>query len=192
MPKGTSLTTLRPAIFLDRDGTLNEDSGYLYEIKAWRWLPGAVEALAMFAKKGYALVVITNQSGIARGYYTVQHMHDLHAWVNAELAQHHLCIDAFYHCPHHPNITGPCSCRKPSPHLLLQAAKDLQLDVSRSYMIGDKISDAEAGAAAGCASYLISASCDTAQNTPLSFLSAQAPMGRVSSLLEAAHSICCS
>ncbi len=157
----------RPAIFLDRDGTLNEDSGYLYERELWRWLPHAVEALALFASKGYALVVITNQSGIARGYYTASAMHSLHDWVNAELAKSHLVIDAFYHCPHHPQFSGPCTCRKPSPELLLKAAQELQLDVQHSYMIGDKMSDVQAGLAAGCTSYLIAdQNAEREQNLP--------------------------
>ncbi len=176
----------RPAIFLDRDGTLNEDSGYLYEISAWRWLPGAVEALAMLSQKGYALVVISNQSGIARGYYTAADVHTLHTWLNTTLAKEGLCIDAFYHCPHHPEFSEPCSCRKPSPHMLLQAAQDLQLDLSRSYMVGDKISDVQAGLAAGCTSYLI----DAKRVGQSQSLAQEAGVHYVSSLFAAAQAIC--
>ncbi len=179
MQTKVSLKT-RPAIFLDRDGTLNEDTGYLYEIHAWRWLPQAVEALAMFAHKGYALVVVTNQSGIARGYYTEEDMQRLHIWVSAQLTKHQIHIDAFYHCPHHPQISGTCSCRKPSPYLLQQAAQDLQLDLHRSFMIGDKISDVQAGVAAGCGAFFL--------GEPSNALPCQARA--VSSLWEAARCIC--
>ncbi len=174
---------MRPAIFLDRDGTLNDDVGYLYECEKWRWLPGAVEALALFAQKGYALVVITNQSGIARGYYTAADVHTLHTWLNATLNKQGLHIDAFYYCPHHPDFSGPCSCRKPSPYLLYQAAQDLDLDLSRSFMIGDKMSDVQAGLAAGCAAYLID------EKKPELLQEGQGAQ-RVPSLLAAAHEIC--
>ncbi len=135
----------------------------------------------MFASHGYALVVITNQSGIARGYYDVADVHALHMWVNEQLAVKGVGIEAFYHCPHHPTFSGPCVCRKPSAHLILQAAKELHLDVTRSHMIGDKISDVEAGLAAGCASYLIAKHDEPAL-----------PQGglRVPSLLHAARRIC--
>ncbi len=176
----SSTMVSRPAIFLDRDGTLNEDTGYLYEISAWRWLSGALEAIAMLREKGYALVVITNQSGIARGYYTAQDMHNLHAWVNTCLAQQNLHLDAFYHCPHHPNFSGACSCRKPSPFLLQKAAQELQLDLTQSFMIGDKMSDVKAGLAAGCAAYLIG---NSQENLP-------SGARAVSSLYEAAQEIC--
>ncbi len=172
----------RAAIFLDRDGTLNEDIGYLHTCEAWRWLPGAVEALAMFTQQGYALIVITNQSGIARGYYDEDAVHTLHSWVNADLAKQNLHIDAFYHCPHHPQFSGICPCRKPSAHLLLQAAQEWNIDLESSFMIGDKMSDVDAGHAAGCISYLIGHSADV-----------KAPHGFcVPSLLDAAKHICLS
>ncbi len=135
----------------------------------------------MFVSHGYTLVVVTNQSGIARGYYDASAVHALHAWVNEELAKEGLHIEAFYHCPHHPKFSGPCACRKPSPHLLLQAAQELNLDLTRSHMIGDKMGDVEAGRGAGCASYLIT----TQENMAL-------PDGAVvvPSLLHAARRIC--
>ncbi len=147
----------RPAIFLDRDGTLNEDVGYLYQQEKWRWLEGAPSALAIFAAAGYALVVVTNQSGIARGYYTEDAVQHLHAFANSDLRHqgHSVQIDAFYYCPHHPDFSGKCTCRKPEPGLLLSAAQHLHLDLTRSWMIGDKARDVLAGLHAGCQSILL-------------------------------------
>ncbi len=148
--------TLRPAIFLDRDGTLNDDIGYLYKYADWRWLEGALGALAIFAGGGYRLVVVTNQSGIARGFYTANDVDILHSLVNDELNQKTSCrIDAFYICPHHPDITGECECRKPRDGMLRLAARELHIDLEKSWMIGDKMSDVQAGLSAGCQVLLV-------------------------------------
>ena len=113
---------LRRAIFLDRDGTLNKDTGYVHRKEDWHWLPGVVEALKRFHAVGYALVVVSNQSGLARGMYDLAALHELEAWINADLEAKGAAIDAWYYCPHLPEITGPCSCRKPAPGLILRAA----------------------------------------------------------------------
>lgn len=144
----------RQAIFLDRDGTINADTGYTHKIAEWRFLPGAVEGLAAFKKSGWLLVGASNQSGIGRGYYTTMQLQQLEAWVNARLAEHNAMLDAWYYCPHLPE--AGCACRKPRPGLLLQAAKDLNIDLSCSWMLGDKESDIKAGLAAGCHAGLIS------------------------------------
>ena len=140
--------TANKAIFLDRDGTLNEDTGYVYTLEAFKWLPGVIQALKLFKEAGYLLIVVSNQSGIARNYYTTQDLMLLQDQVNAELATHNATIDFWYHCPHLPEITGPCSCRKPAPGLLLDAIKAHNIDPKRSYMIGDRFKDVQAGKAA--------------------------------------------
>jgi D-glycero-D-manno-heptose 1,7-bisphosphate phosphatase len=144
-----------PAVFLDRDGTLNRETGYLHDRADWRWLPGAPQALARLYGRGYRLVVVSNQSGLARGLYGKEAVDALHRWVNEDLAGFGAVIEAFYYCPHHPEFTGDCSCRKPKPGLLLRAAEELGLDCRASWMIGDKISDIQAGRAAGCRPVLV-------------------------------------
>jgi D-glycero-D-manno-heptose 1,7-bisphosphate phosphatase len=150
---------LRPAIFLDRDGTLNVEKKYLHTIKEWEWISGAIDALARFQAAGFALVVITNQAGIARGMYTAKEVHILHEWVARELAAHDIIIDGFYFCPHHPDFRKMgeelCDCRKPKAGMLLQAALELGIDLARSWMIGDRLSDIEAGNAAGARGILV-------------------------------------
>ncbi len=150
------LMPARPAIFLDRDGTLNEDKGYVHKIEDWVWLPKVKESLISFKRAGYALIVVTNQSGIARGYYAESAMHALHELVNAELKKQNCSIDAFYFCPHLPEITGSCQCRKPLPQMLLHAAREHNIDLARSWMIGDRMRDVDAGIAAGCKTLLLS------------------------------------
>lgn len=144
---------LRRAIFLDRDGTLNFDSGYLHRIEDWRWLPGAVEGLRAFRQAGYLLVVTTNQSGIARGYYDESQLASLEEWVNTQLQELGCPIDAWFHCPHLPD--SGCNCRKPEPGMILEAASLLKIDPAHSWMLGDRSSDVEAGLRAGCHAGLI-------------------------------------
>ena len=146
---------LRRAVFLDRDGTLNKDVGYVHRKEDWQWLPGVAEALKRLRAVGYVLVVVSNQSGIARGMYDREALRLLEEWVNEELAAKNAAIDAWYYCPHLPEITGHCECRKPEPGLLLQAARDLELDLTNSWMIGDRVRDVQAGLAAGCQSILL-------------------------------------
>lgn len=138
----------RGAIFLDRDGTLNCDRGYTHKISEWQWLPGALAAIAAFNQAGWPVVVVSNQSGIARGLYTRAQLAELETWVNNDLAARGLTISGWYYCPHGPNDN--CDCRKPKPGLILNACADLDLDASLSWMIGDRLSDIQAGYAAGC------------------------------------------
>ena len=139
------------AVFLDRDGTLNVDSGYVHRIADWIWIPGAIAAVGLLKRAGYLIVIVTNQAGIARGLYNEDNLRSLHDWVQADLRQYDLEVDAFYHCPHHPDFGArrDCSCRKPKPGMLLAAAQDLRVDLRASWMVGDKASDIEAGLAAG-------------------------------------------
>jgi D-glycero-D-manno-heptose 1,7-bisphosphate phosphatase len=138
----------RAAAFLDRDGTLIADPGYLRDPSRVALLPGAVDALRAFRKAGLALVVVTNQSGLARGTILPHEAAAVRARFEALLAEQGLALDATYTCPHGPE--DGCPCRKPRPGMLLQAARELGLDLAASVMIGDKVADAEAGLAAGC------------------------------------------
>lgn len=144
-----------PAIFLDRDGTINVEKNYLYRVSDWEWIPGAKEAIKQFKQSGYRVVVVSNQAGIARGMFASSDVERLHAFVQQELACIGTQIDAFYYCPHHPEFGGPCSCRKPAPGMLLQAALDLNLNLAHSWMIGDKQLDVHAGLAAGVSTAMV-------------------------------------
>ena len=143
------------AVFFDRDGTLNVDVHYLYKPEEFQWMPEAVEAIEYCHQQGYMVVVITNQSGVARGYYTEADVQKLHNWMNDDLArQGYRPIDAFYYCPHHPQGTvaeyaRECTCRKPQPGMLLRACEELDIAPHSSYMVGDSPRDAEAGEKAG-------------------------------------------
>lgn len=149
---------MRKAVFLDRDGTLNADLDFVHKKEDWQWLPGVVDGLARLRAAGLVLVVVSNQSGIARGMFDADTVEALHRWVNARLATHKADIDAFYYCPHLPAITGPCTCRKPQPGLLLQAAREMDIDLASSWMVGDRVRDAQAGLAAGCRAIVIGTS----------------------------------
>lgn len=153
--KDESIRRGAPCVFLDRDGTLNVEKGYLHKWADWKWLPGVVDGLGRLSEAGFRLVVISNQSGMARGYYGPSQWLRLCRHIGDDLAKAGVRIDGFYYCPHHPDIDGPCPCRKPAPGLLFQAARELGLDLEASWMIGDKASDARAGKAAGCRSLLV-------------------------------------
>lgn len=151
MPAGP----LKPALFLDRDGVLNEDQGYVHRWEDFRWIPGAKETVAAFNRAGWLVIVVTNQSGVGRGYYTEDDMHALHRRVDAELAQAGAHIDAWYFCPMHPDAKleryrhpDPPN-RKPNPGMILQALQDWPIDAAASLLIGDKPSDLEAALRAG-------------------------------------------
>ena len=145
----------RAALFLDRDGTLVEPVSYLHDPAQVRLVSGAGGALRRAREAGYALVVVTNQSGLARSLFSAREMEAVHAAIQDALAEADVAIDAFYHCPHHPDFTGPCTCRKPAPGMLTLAAEQLRLDLTRSVMIGDTWEDVIAGERAGCRSILI-------------------------------------
>lgn len=152
--------TLRPAVFLDRDGTLNVEKDYLHRIEDFTFIPGAPEAVRLLKDAGFLAIIVTNQSGVARGYYPRDAVCRLHEHLQNELLRHGTCIDGFYVCPHHPTEgTGiyriACDCRKGEPGMLLQAAREHGVDLSRSFMVGDKLADIEAGVRAGCQSILV-------------------------------------
>ena len=150
---------LKRAVFVDRDGTINVERDYLYRVEDFEFIPGAPEALGLLNRAGFLVVVVTNQSGVARGYYTEEDVEVLHRHIDAELAKTGSRVDAWYYCPHHPSGRGsyslPCRCRKPLPGMLLEAARRHGIDLAASVMIGDKMADVEAGLAAGCGTILV-------------------------------------
>ena len=137
------------AIFFDRDGTLNEEVGYLWEIEKFKWIDGAREAIKLCNERGLLAVVVTNQSGIARGLYTAREVDNLHAFMQRELSEIGAHIDAFYYCPHHPDFSGECDCRKPKPGMILRACRELDINPAQSILFGDSTRDIEAAEAAG-------------------------------------------
>ncbi|MFM5465556.1 D-glycero-beta-D-manno-heptose 1,7-bisphosphate 7-phosphatase [Aeromonas simiae] len=139
----------KSAIFLDRDGVINEDTGYVSQVDDFHFLPGTIEALQLLKKKGYLLVVVTNQSGIARGYFSEADFMNLTEWMDWSLADRDVDLDGIYFCPHHPEHGPACDCRKPEPGMLLAATKELDIDLPSSYMVGDKTADIQAGIKAG-------------------------------------------
>src|SRR6201996_2096384 len=148
----------QPAVFLDRDGVLNVDRGYVHRPEDFEWTAGAIDAVRAINTAGYLAVVVTNQSGIARQYYKEEDFRTLTQWMNSELAANGARLDAVYHCPHHAEGSDPafaidCDCRKPKPGLLLRAIADLDIDPERSFLIGDKPQDMEAAQAAGIGGY---------------------------------------
>jgi D-glycero-D-manno-heptose 1,7-bisphosphate phosphatase len=145
---------LRKAAFLDRDGVINKDRAYVHRWEDFEFVPGAVEGMRRLQQAGYALVIVTNQSGLARGYFSEEQYQALTRALLAELARQGVQVDAVYHCPHHPKGSVPhlatdCDCRKPAPGMILQAARELGLSLADSILIGDKPSDMEAARAAG-------------------------------------------
>ena len=142
------------ALFLDRDGVINQEVGYLHRPEDVRWVEGIVPLCRRAQSLDYKLVVVTNQAGIARGYYTSQQFEDLMTWMRAELARDGITLDAVYHCPYHPEhgigeYKREHEDRKPGPGMLLRAARDLGIDLSQSVMIGDRCSDITAANTAG-------------------------------------------
>ena len=150
---------MKRAVFLDRDGTINIEKEYLYQAKDFEFIPGAPEAIRLLNLAGFMVVVVTNQSGVARGYYTEDDVTNLHRHIACELELYGAHIDAWLYCPHHPDGRGsyslPCNCRKPLPGMLQEAAARYDIDLDNSVMIGDKLADVEAGQAAGCSSILV-------------------------------------
>ena len=151
---------MKKAVFLDRDGTVNEEVGYMRELSMLTLIPGVGRAIKKLNAAGFLVVLVTNQSGVARGYFPESLVGEAHAQLEELLGADGARIDAVYYCPHHPTVgtthhTRACACRKPGTGLIDQAARDLTIDVSRSYMVGDKWSDVELGHRAGAASILV-------------------------------------
>ncbi len=149
------------AVFLDRDGTVNEEVGYLRDLGKLKLIPGAAAAIRRLNEAGRLVVLVTNQSGVARGYFPESQVHDAHTLLAEMLRKEGARLDGVYYCPHHPTAgnsqyTTECDCRKPLTGLLDRAARDLHIDLSRSFMVGDKWSDVELGHRAGARSILVS------------------------------------
>ena len=181
---GSGGSGLCPAVFLDRDGTLIEDVGFLCTPSELRLLPGAARAVSLLREAGFLVVIVSNQSGIARGYLTEETLADIHEALRDELRAHGADVDAIYYCPHLPDGTvseysRECECRKPSPGMLLRAARDLGIDLSSSFAVGDSERDVLAGHNAGCRTILLGG--ETAEETVAD--------ARVRGLLEAAFMI---
>lgn len=151
---------MRPAVFLDRDGTLLEEAGYLDRLERLVFFPFAIDAVRLLNRAGLAVVVITNQSGVGRGMYEEAFVVGAHEVMSSRIAAGGGRIDAYYYCPHHPaaeveRYRRECDCRKPGPGMLRQAAADLDLDLPRSFTVGDKWTDVQAGTAAGARGILV-------------------------------------
>ena len=151
---GDNAPAPRKAAFLDRDGVINLDRAYVHRWDEFEFVPGAIDAMQRLKNAGYALVVVTNQSGLARGYYSEAQYQILTAAMKQALADAGAAVDAVYHCPHHPSgsvadLAIECNCRKPAPGMILRAAQELNLSLADSILVGDKPSDIEAARAAG-------------------------------------------
>lgn len=152
---------MNKAIFLDRDGTINVDKAYLSKIEDFEYLPGVIEGLKLLQNAGYKLIIVTNQSGIARGYYTEEDFLKLNDWMIHDLKSKGIEVSKVYYCPHHPSgkiekYRVNCDCRKPNLGMYRQAIRDFDIDVSASYAIGDKIRDSYICASTDCRGFLIS------------------------------------
>lgn len=146
---------LRRAVLIDRDGTLNVEVHYLHRIEDLVLVPGAIEAIRTLNQAGYLVLVVTNQAGIARGYYDEAALHRLHDHLAQLLAAAGARLDGIFFCPHHPDFGSPCDCRKPAPGMLLRAAAEHDLDLRQCWLVGDSAGDIGAGRAVGCRTLLV-------------------------------------
>lgn len=151
---------MRPAVFLDRDGTLLEEAGYLDRLERLVFFPYAIDSVRALNRAGFAVVIVTNQSGVGRGLYDESFVVRSHEVIAERLAAGGARVDAFYYCPHHPDATvagyrQSCDCRKPAPGMLTRAAAELHLDLARSFSVGDKWTDVQVGQAAGAGGMLV-------------------------------------
>jgi len=150
----------RRAVFIDRDGTISEEDGYVNHVTRYRVFPFAAEALRLLHDAGWLAVLVTNQAGVARGYFREELIGEVHARLASELGRAGARLDAVYYCPHHPSVGEPpyrqdCDCRKPRPGLIRRAAEDLGLDLAGCWMVGDRYSDVELARNAGVRSALV-------------------------------------
>jgi D-glycero-D-manno-heptose 1,7-bisphosphate phosphatase len=145
---------MNKAIFIDRDGTISQEVGYINHASRFRVFPYSAEAIKRANEAGWLAILVTNQAGVARGYFTEDMIHTVHRQLESELEAEGARLDSIYYCAHHPSVGEPpyrfdCDCRKPKPGLILRAAADLRIDLSKSWMIGDRYSDIELARNAG-------------------------------------------
>lgn len=145
----------KKAVFLDRDGVINKEVNYLSNPDDFEFIEGSIEALKILKKKKFLLIVITNQAGIARGYYTEKALNQIHDKMSKILKQNNVVLDDIYYCPHHPDFTGPCNCRKPKPGMILKAKKKFNINLQSSFVVGDTLNDIRAGLNAKCITVLV-------------------------------------
>lgn len=161
---------MNKALFLDRDGVVNKEKDYLYKIEDFEFIEGVFDACQYFQRKDYLIIIITNQAGIARGKYSEKDYEILTEWMKNEFIKRDIKITHVYHCPHHPNYSGECECRKPNPGMILNACRDFDIDLKNSILVGDKISDIEAGINAKIGkSYLITTGHEIEENCKYEF-----------------------
>ena len=140
---------MKSALFLDRDGVINKEKNYLYKKDDFEFIDGIFDLCHYYQKRGYLIFVVTNQSGIARNYYSENDFLTLTEWMVQEFKKNNVDIAKVYYCPHHPEISGSCSCRKPNPGMIFDAARVFNIDLNSSVLVGDKECDIEAGLNAG-------------------------------------------
>lgn len=150
-----SMTSKKRAIFLDRDGVINKEVDHLSNPAQFEFISGSIEALKILKQKGFLLIVITNQAGIARGLFSEEDLNQIHNKMRRILNQNGIIIDDIFYCPHHPDFTGECDCRKPKPGMILKAQRKYNIDLQTSFMVGDTLSDFETGKAANCKTVLV-------------------------------------
>ena len=141
------------AVFIDRDGTINVNYGYINNPNDFKMYPSVAKGIKLLKKNGFKIIIITNQSGISRGYFSEKSLEEIHEKMKKELSKEDAKVDAIYYCPHHPD--EKCNCRKPKPGMLETAIKDFDIDIENSYIIGDRMLDVEAGRAVGCKTVLV-------------------------------------
>jgi len=137
------------ALFLDRDGVVNKERDYVWRIEDFNFVDNIFILCKKFQSSGYKIFIITNQSGISREYYSEQDFLNLTDWMLKQFLENGIIISKVYYCPHHPDISGPCNCRKPNPGMIKQAEMEFEIDLSNSILVGDNISDIKAGKNAG-------------------------------------------
>jgi D-glycero-D-manno-heptose 1,7-bisphosphate phosphatase len=181
---------MKKAVFLDKDGTLIPDIPYNVDPDKITLQEGAVEGLKKLSDAGYLLIVISNQAGVAKGYFAEHDLPAVQERLGDMLASENIKLSGFYYCPHHPQgkverYTMACDCRKPAPGMIIRAAKDFSVDLSSSWMIGDILNDVEAGNAAGCKTILI----DNGNETEWVWNKNREPVFRAKDILQAAEFI---
>ncbi|MCX6695744.1 MAG: D-glycero-beta-D-manno-heptose 1,7-bisphosphate 7-phosphatase [Candidatus Altiarchaeota archaeon] len=144
---------MNKAVFLDRDGTINREIEYLSKVEDFEFLPNVITALMKLSSSPYKIIVVTNQSAIARGFLDIPGLEEIHKHMTGELSKNKVRVDKLYYCPHHPD--DDCECRKPKAGMLREAAREFNIDLSKSYMVGDSTRDIQTGINAGCKTILV-------------------------------------